>query len=383
MLVLPRLLLLRYGLAGWVAIAMALTGCSSIGPHSIRANRTDYNLAIQATNDQELLLNLVRSHYRDNMYFTTVEHVVSSEEVLRSASANLGVGWTENTPYNKASTASSVLRRTAAQTLGLGPAGITEYDQPTIFYAPVEGEKFVRQMMTPMNLQTLALLIRSGWSVDRVLTVAVQEMNGLPNAPSASGPSPASEPQFRDFREAARLMRELQSRGAFEIVHDADSKHAFIRFLGGSEKSTDAMQLKQLLHLSPDIDRIALAGEDHPLDGHTLVLTTRPLMSAINYLSEAVQDAQDDVSSGRIKPTLADDGRTPFDWQQLFDGLFVVHVAKDQPNAADVAVHYRDHWYYIADSDLESKATFVLLTQLIALHSVPPKQGPVLSYSVP
>jgi hypothetical protein len=382
MLVLPRLLLHCYRLAGWVAVTTVVAGCNSIGPHSIRANRTDYNLAIQATNDQELLLNLVRSHYRDNMYFTTVEHVVSSEELLRSASANLGVGWTGNTPYSKANAASSVLRRSATQSLELGPAGITEYDQPTIFYAPVEGEKFVRQMMTPMNMQTLILLIRSGWSVDRVLTVAAQSMNGLPNAPSASGPSPASEPQFGDFREATRLMRELQSRGDFEIAHDASGKHAVFHFLHGSAKSPDAMQLKQRLHLSPDIDSMVLA-DDQPMDGHTLVLTTRPLMAAINYLSEAVQDAQDDVSSGRVKPTLADDGRTPFDWQQLFDGLFVVHVGKEQPQDADVTVHYRNHWYYIADNDLESKATFVLLTQLIALHSVPPKQGPVLSYSVP
>lgn len=383
MLVLLRPLFRRGWMTGIAAAIMAMAGCGSIGPGSIRANRTDYNLAIEATNDQELLLNLVRSHYRDNMYFTTVEHVVSAEELLRSVGTNLGAGWTQNTPYNKGNVATSVLRRSAAQSLALGPAGITEYDQPTIFYAPVEGEKFVRQMMTPMNLETLVLLIRSGWSVDRVLTVAVQDMNGLPNAPSASGPSPASAPEFRDFREATRLMRVLQARGDFGIAHDATGRYAMFRFLHGSEKSPEGLQLKQLLRLSPDIRGMLLAGDDHPLDGHTLVLTTRPLMAAINYLSEAVTNAPDDVSSGKVKLTMADDGHTAFDWRALFDGLFVVHEAQDPPQAADVAVRYRKHWYYIADNDLESKATFVLLTQLIALHSVPPKQGPVLSYSIP
>lgn len=367
MYVLPRLLFHRCWMAGLVAAMATVTGCSRIGPHAIRADRTDYNLAIQATSDQELLLNLVRSHYRDNMYFTNVEHIVSAEELLHSAGANLGLSWNKG----------------LAKSLGLGPAGVTEADEPTIFYAPVEGEKFVRQMMTPMHLDTLILLIRSGWSVDRVLTVAVQEMNGLSNAPSASGPSPAAEPAFRDFREATRLMRVLQSRQDFEISRDAGGKYAAFRFLHGSENSAEAMQLKKLLHLSPDTHSMLLASDDHPLDGHTLVLTTRPLMAAMNYLSEAVGNAPDDVASGRVKLTMASDGHTPFDWRELFDGLFVVHEAQDPPSAADVAVRYRNHWYYIADSDLESKATFVLLTQLIALHSVPPKDGPVLSYSIP
>ena len=45
-------------------------------------------------------------------------------------------------------------------------------------------------------------------------------------------------------------------------------------------------------------------------------------------------------------------------------------------------MRYRDSWFYIPDDDLESKSTFVLLTQIIALHSTPPASAPPISYSI-
>ncbi|QAU24881.1 hypothetical protein EO087_13510 [Dyella sp. M7H15-1] len=359
-----------------------LGGCTDIGPRSIRANRADYNMAIQSTSDQELLLNIVRAHYRDNMYFTTVERVVSTEQLLSSAGANLSAGWTQSTPYNKGTTSSSVISHGQSQTLGLGPAAVALNDEPTIFYAPIEGEKFVRQMMTPMNLETLILLVRSGWSIDRVFAVAVQEMNGLGNAPSASGPTPLYEPEYRDFRDATHLMRVMQRTHNLDVGRTASNKSVEFHFLHGSENSAEAKKLKQLLHLAPNIDRIAITRDDKKHDDHTISITTRPLIAAMNYLSQAVDVPAIDVASGRVTRTVQNDGVTPFKWQDLLDGRFEVHSSSKPPEAPSVAIHYRNAWFYIADNDLESKSTFVLLTQLIALHSVPPKEGPVLSYSV-
>jgi hypothetical protein len=44
-------------------------------------------------------------------------------------------------------------------------------------------------------------------------------------------------------------------------------------------------------------------------------------------------------------------------------------------------VPYRGSWFYIPDDDLEGKSTFVLLTQIIALHSAPPSPTS-LTYSI-
>lgn len=47
-----------------VMMVTLLNGCAAVVPDSIKSNRTDYNIAIQSINDQELLLNIVRARYR-------------------------------------------------------------------------------------------------------------------------------------------------------------------------------------------------------------------------------------------------------------------------------------------------------------------------------
>jgi hypothetical protein len=55
---------------GWKsAVVLAclpmLGACAPLGPRALQASRPLYNEAVASTNDQELLLNLVRIRYRD------------------------------------------------------------------------------------------------------------------------------------------------------------------------------------------------------------------------------------------------------------------------------------------------------------------------------
>ena len=52
-------------------------GCLNFGPVSLKSERSKYNMAIQKTNDEQLLLNLVRLKYRDNTFFLEVSNVAS------------------------------------------------------------------------------------------------------------------------------------------------------------------------------------------------------------------------------------------------------------------------------------------------------------------
>ncbi|MDP5007796.1 MAG: hypothetical protein NWQ13_02060 [Glaciimonas sp.] len=354
---------------------MLFSGCSSIGPEGIRANRIDYNLAVQSTSDQELLLNIIRAHYRDNLYFTSVERIVAAQDLTRSASASFGAGFTKNWP--------DPVKSGSSQAFTLG-AGAAFNDRPTIFYAPIEGEKFVRQMMTPMNPETLALLVYSGWSIDRVFMLALQEVNGLRNAPTASGPTPSYAPEYAAFREATQMLRQLQREHNLTLERSVDEQTVVLRLINGQANSAPALRLKQLLQLNPSLDRFTLASGSKQQNEHTIALTTRPLMATLNFLSQGVEVPATDISSGKIRTTVESDGVTPFDWQKMLNGVFKVKSSSTPPAAGStsVAVPYRGVWFYIDDNDLDSKATFVLLTQLISLHSVPPKGGPTLSYSI-
>jgi hypothetical protein len=95
--------------------------------------------------------------------------------------------------------------------LNLG-AAVDASERPTVTYDPLRGQEFVKRLVSPISEETVILLIRSGWSVDRVLRTSVQELNNVENARRASGPTPSrfSENEFLEFREAVLALREMQ-----------------------------------------------------------------------------------------------------------------------------------------------------------------------------
>lgn len=357
----------------WILGVLAvLAGCSYAGPRALTATRPLYNQAIAQTNDQELLLNLVRIRYRDTTYFTSVERIAASLEL------NMSIGSTSSLSR----TSSTAAKDTIGRVLGIGPGTIALNERPTIFYAPLEGEKFVRQMMTPINPDILFLLVRSGWSIDRAFSIGVMEMNGLKNAPTASGPAPSREPEYRDFAEAGHLLRALQRDNRLDLVRTTGDKPGIeLRFTRGSADSEEALKFKALTGIDGSADRIRIVVAGDPSDKMSLAITTRPVMAALHYLATGVEVPDSDLKGGLVRRTTRADG-TPFDWQDMLGGLFRVQVSDREPENATTMVRYRGSWFYIPDNDLETKSTFVLLTQVIALHSAPPTSSAPIAISV-
>lgn len=60
-----------------------------------------------------------------------------------------------------------------------------------------------------------------------------------------------------------------------------------------------------------------------------------------------------------------------------------IHSQKERPQRAYVAVQYRGSWFYIADADARSKATFSLVNILFSLQSATGKgKSPLLTLPV-
>jgi hypothetical protein len=342
----------------------ALVGCGYLGPGSVNVTRPEYNVVIQETNSRELLLNLVRLRYRDPTYFLSVERVVSALEVERTLSGSVTA--VEN----------------ANDTLGIGGA-VRFMENPTVFYVPMAGEHVVRDLMSPTRLETLLLFAYSGWSVERLLAMTLQEANGLKNAPSASGPTPAREPVYREFRDALRHLRALQVRQEVELGRKEIGEEIFIELrLGTDGEDADAAAFKRLMGLDPSLNEFRLVQGLGRGDGRSIVVATRPMIAVMNYLSQGVEIPLTDLDAGRVTRTVANDGGE-FDWQDMLGGMFRVHSGDKPPVNAAVAVRYRGSWFYIDDSDLESKSTFMLLNQLLLLQAgkdVP--TGPGLTFSI-
>ena len=113
-----------------------------------------------------------------------------------------------------------------------------------------------------------------------------------------------------------------------------------------------------------------------------MAIGTRSLLGVMFYMSQAVEVPDVHKEAGKVTLTKTASGED-FDWAQVTGGILRIRAHTERPESAVVAVPYRGHWFYLDDSDLESKSTFSLLSQLFALQAGKTKTTtPVLTLPV-
>ncbi len=399
-------------LATCAVVVTLFSACNTVGPKAVRGARINYNEAIARTGDQQLLLNLVRLKYRDTPLFLEISSVSTQYNLEWSAGASQSFTDTDTLTGGVtrgvtgvaeavAGNAANSLRGTGRATGDRGGSltrqrvdtdssgmdvGVGFYERPTITYNPLQGEQFVTQLLSPIPLDRLMLLSESGWSVARVFRACLQEMNGLDNASSASGPTPSYVPEYQAFQDATEMLRQLQVRGAVDFLQRVDEEsetaHLEMRFKGSEAKSAEALAFRDQLRLSAQSDAFEMAQSFYDGNADLLALRPRSLMGVLHFMSQGVEPPAVHVERGLVTKTVRDDG-TPFDWSEVTRGLLRVASDASPPANAFVRVRYRGHWFYIDDADLESKTTFGLLTTLFKLQSGDVKSlGPTLTLPV-
>lgn len=403
----------------WMILPVSLLAGCVLGPTALSESRWRYNEAIRKTSNEQILLNLVRLRYRDVPFVLDVGSVSAQFEFRQSADA--GGSLNENVGPNPIN----------PDSLDIG-GGFSFADRPTVIFSPVQGKKFVRQLMTPASLDTLLLLQRSGWRSDRVLRLCVQSINGVDNATAASGPTPESAPAYREFRRVCELIQMLQDRRqiAFGYVsEDADfsdaipsaaiqgadlvlaAKEGFslrksadgdgfvlrgpksrieLQIADQAMESPEVRELIQVLNLAPGKSRFEVVfigtevvnREPNPPGFQRVFIATRALLGTMFYVSQNVDIPEAHECDGLVTQTRTEDGQ-PFDWNVVTGDLLRIQSQRLRPRDAAVAVQYRGYWFYIADTDLTSKSTFTLLSQLGSLQAgVEAGPGPVLTIPV-
>lgn len=354
----PRLLLP-------VLTAALLTACATTGPRSLRSGRGSYNAAIQRTNSEQLLLNLVRLRYRDAPLFLEITSISSSLSVEVGASLGGAIS--------------------PGQGGSVAPGGAVSYiERPTITYAPLQGTRFGTQFLTPIELSDILLLYYSGWAIDRIFKVFVQRLGPLPNAPRASGPTPDVAPVFEDFFAAAELLRSLWNDGLLDL-RQTQAAFGGALVLKIEDTPATAARLERLCKLlGMPATRATLVLTDAPgsPESGVIQLVPRSLLAGMYYVSQGVEVPADDYAAGRV-PTTRDPSGATFDWRRLTGALMRVRHSAREPAAAYASVFYRDRWFYIDDTDLDSKSTFSFLSQVLEMQSGEIKNtGPILTLPI-
>lgn len=361
------LLLSRLGLseraAALLIVLVSLAGCSSFGPEQLKATYPLYNDAIVESTNQQYLHNLVRLHYRDPVFFLDVANIAATAKL----SMNGSVGYHNN----------------SGSAPGNFGAGLGFDMQPTVTYSPLQGEDFVKSMLSPIPIGAVLALTRSGWSVHRIMGLCIESINGVLNAPTASGPTPDLAPNdLSNWKTLEDLIAKVRHRDLIVARENPNTGEAEMQIVSAPGFEETIARIKQILKLAPTLDTYKLKGESGTQFRDTVYIKTRSLGSIFFYLSHRIDTPAIHLKKGMVNVTRTPEGGE-FDWADTAAGrLFHIRQSEDKPDNATLVTYYRDHWYYIPDNDLESKTTFLLLTQLFRLQAGAAK-GTIPALTIP
>lgn len=400
--------------------ASVLNGCASLGPARLDETHLRYNEAIKRTAEEQLLLNIVRLRYTETPSSLAISAIAAQFE--RTQSAGL-------LPFFTA--AGGDLNRSF--TTVLPQLQVQGADRPTFSLTPQDDQEFTRKLFTPLPLSGVLYLAKTTWPISTVFRLYLENLNWVSNAQTASGPTPKKAPDVFEFLRGVEALQTLQDQGLVVFGNEereetlgpplpassltpADLLEATkqgYQYRPGPDKrslvlvrktATPVLRVSRDAKSSPalatftdafnlqtgvaqyDITQESLlpftsAARDQRLT--QLDLETRSLLQALYYVAHGVEIPPEHLSRGVLTQTLDAQGQA-FDWQKVTNKFFRVRWAQGEsrPELAHVAVRYRNYWYFLDDTDQESKAVFSLLMELGRLE-LSGKPGPAPQLSLP
>jgi hypothetical protein len=329
-------------------LAMAATGCALLGPASIRNGRAAYSDAIVATNSQQVLGMMVRMRYGEPSGLLAVSSVTANLHVQASAGTEIGVGEESNYSGN------------------LVPltAGVAYEENPTISYTPVQGEKYMRQLLSPLPIDLTVLLFGALGDSPQVMTLLVRSINGIQNPDFLIEPS--SEEAVPRFERIVKLFAELSRGGHLAWAQEASEPASYAMALTGEGESY-AQQVEELYGLlgfaAPrDLDGVltlpVYLGIGKPGKA-AIQLRTRSLYGLFTIAAASVEVPEEHVQSGLAQPLppAGPAGRS-----------IRIRGSKGSPGQAMIAIKRHGWWYFIDGTDAESKLTFRVLEALMSVR---------------
>lgn len=352
-----------------------------------------YNEVLHDTAETEMLLNLVRARYGEQPVFVEVPSVTQQYDFTGQATIQ---GQFRNPvfPFGE-SLAHWIFAGTAAE-------------RPTIVLAPKFDEQFNQRLRAPITIDSMSILVWCGWNIDTVLRLASNNVNGLDNALMAGRPHPEWPADVTDFRHASLLLRQLQLEGKVELVailsdgdKDKEKKEEMqtvslktskgrpkVRLIADGEAdkrvegqphvlrfapevigTPEHLQLVKLLKLADTKETYypvnaaaeGILKERPPYD--SVVLSRRSFSEVIFFLGQGIEVPCEHIEAGMVHQTRLADGSV-FDWNNVTGDLICVRCCKKKPKNTEIAVKYRDYWFYIDRSDLASRYTMSLVVEL-------------------
>jgi hypothetical protein len=333
------------------ALALTVSACGSIGPATVVRDRSDYGTSIGNSWKEQTLLNIVKLRYADMPIFLEVAQVIAGYQLQSTVGGSfLGAN------FNAA-----LIGPFAAS--GTATAAGTYTDRPTVVYSPLTGVDFLRRLMTPIPPSSVMFVLQAGYSAARTMPIMLDSINGLSN-----GSNRAQRPADPGFTRLVTLVSEAQRADTIAIrignLKEGQASSVIV-FPPRQDPAAVArrQEIMKLLRLRPDLQEVKVyygpyAGKDDEID-----MKTRSMLEIMLEFAAAVPVPEADVAEGKAAPG-AVNTRPQAPWS---GPPMRVLVGAAAPQDAYVAVPYDHRWYWIADTDIQSKSTFGVLMLLFSI----------------
>lgn len=331
---------LRRGLLCGLAL-LALAGCTSVPPARVSADRMDYGQVVAESWKRQTLLNVVRLRYADAPMFLDVASIINSYTVGGNASAQ------GTLPSN-----------TNPNVLQLGGTAIWS-NTPTVTYQPLLGDRFTRALLQPIPPVSVFQLLQGGWPVALVFRTVVGSVNGLRNTSAGA----AAEPGFVELTEVLTRIQQAGNIGIrVEPRKDGSGVVAVIRRAEpGTPLGEDSRRVRELLGLDDAVSEFEVVYGLVPSQAKEVALLSRSMMEIMLQLGFGIDLPAAHLNDGWVLPGLRQAG------DAAGRPLVRIRSGRDEPAHAYAAVPYKGHWYWIDETDVESKRIFTFLMILFWL----------------
>lgn len=351
-------------------LSFPLSACMTFGPDRVHNDRVHYNEAVAQSENEQMLLNIVRLRYQHIPVFIALSSVLSQYTYVGEFGIQGVSGGSMGFPSYSAG----------------GEAGLAYAERPTLTYTPLSGDEFASQFLDPVPPKRLFSLVQSGWPPEQLLMMGLERLNNVQNLNFDVLPTKQHTKQVRDFRRVMQLITALARRGVLELHSEKENTNDDKTLAPGGylvlEKSKDPEtqqleeEFRRLLGLDPNKTVFRVTARQTGREPDEITIRVRSLLAMMGFVSRGVEVPEIHILKQRASVIA--------DWEDTETREFLfplkVYSQEEKPKEAFVAVKYHDHWYFLRHSDGQSKRAFGLLTYLFQLQAPrEPTSGPILT----
>jgi len=138
-----------------ISFISMISGCLS--PMTLNRAVVAYDEAVVSAEAKQLLINIARAQHHQPVHFTRVSNIAATFDFTANAGA---------TP--------ALTGDSGGRLLPFFGGSVSE--SPTFSIVPIEGEEFMRRLLTPFHQSKLTLLLRQHFNIDLLLRMMAQEV---------------------------------------------------------------------------------------------------------------------------------------------------------------------------------------------------------------